>query len=86
MTFFEPLDLQPILINSLSGSVEIFMFLAFITIGGMASVLKIPKMATLILLGLFAVMFANFFPTIYLIVVVIAGMVSANAISKVITR
>ncbi len=86
MTFFEPLDLQGILINSLAGSTEIFMFLAFVTIGGMASVLRIPRGATIILLALFAVIFADFFPAIYLLVVVIAGMLSANAVSRVITR
>ena len=86
MTFFEPLDLQGILINSLAGSVEIFMFIAFIAIGGVASALKIPRSITLVLFGLFAVILADFFPALYLLVIVIAGMISAHAISKVVTR
>lgn len=86
MTFFEPLDLQGILINSLAGSIEIFMFIAFIAIGGAASALKIPRSITLVLFGLFAVILADFFPALYLLVIVIAGMISAHAISKVVTR
>ncbi len=86
MTFVEPLDLQRILINNLAGSVEIFMFIAFITIGATTAMLKIPRLVTMVLLGLFAVMFADFFPAIYLLTVVIAGMVAANATSKIITR
>ncbi len=86
MTFFEPLDLQGILLNSLAGSIEIFMFIAFIAIGGVASALRIPKSVTLVLFGLFAVILADFFPALYLLVVVIAGMTAAHAISKVVTR
>ncbi|KKN08061.1 hypothetical protein LCGC14_1060600 [marine sediment metagenome] len=86
MTFVEPLDLQRILINNLAGSVEIFMFIAFITIGAMTATMRIPKSITLVLLGLFAVILADFFPAIYLITVVIAGMIAANAMAKIVTR
>ncbi|KKL60221.1 hypothetical protein LCGC14_2207480 [marine sediment metagenome] len=86
MTFFEPLDLQGILINSLAGSIEIFMFIAFISIGAITASLKIPKSVTLVFLGLFAVILADFFPALYLLVVVIAGMTASHAISKVVTR
>lgn len=86
MTFVEPLDLQRILINNLAGSTEIFMFIAFIAIGATTAMLKIPRLASMVLLGLFAVMFADFFPAIYLLTVVIAGMIAANATAKLITR
>ena len=66
MTFIEPLDLERILINNLAGSVEIFMFIAFIAIGAITT--------------------ADFFPAIYLLTVVIAGMIAANAMTKIITR
>jgi hypothetical protein len=86
MTFIEPLDLQRILVNSLAGSMEIFMFIAFVAIGAMTAIMKIPKSITMILLGLFAVILADYFPAIYLITVVIAGMIAANAIAKIVTR
>ncbi len=86
MTFVEPLDLQTILINNLAGSVEIFMFISFLAIGVMASMMKIPQSITMILLGLFAIMLADFFPAIYLLVVVVAGMIAANAMAKIVTR
>lgn len=86
MAFIQPLDLQSILINSLAGSPEIFLFLAFVAIGALTTILKIPKTMTMVLLGLFAVIMADFFPAIYLLVIVIAGMISANAVSKLITR
>lgn len=86
MTFVEPLDLQRILINNLAGSVEIFMFIAFIAIGAMTSMMKIPRSITLVLFGLFAVILADFFPAIYLLTVVIAGMIAANAMAKIVTR
>ncbi len=86
MTFVEPLDLQRILINNLAGSVEIFMFIAFIAIGAVTTAMKIPRSITMVLLGLFAVILADFFPAIYLLTVVIAGMIAANAMAKIITR
>ena len=86
MTFFEPLDLKGILINSLAGNVEIFMFMAFVAIGGITAALKIPRSVTLVFLGLFAVILADYFPALYLIVVVIAGMTASHSISKVVTR
>lgn len=86
MTFFEPLDLKGILFNSLAGSVEIFMFIAFIAIGAATSALRIPKSVTLVFFGLFAIILADYFPALYLLVIVIAGMTSAHAISKVVTR
>jgi hypothetical protein len=86
MTFTEPLDFQRILINNLAGSSEIFMLISFIAVGIVTAALKIPRLATMVLLGLFAVMFADYFPAIYLLTVVIAGMVAANATAKIITR
>ena len=86
MTFVEPLDLQRILINNLAGSVEIFMFIAFIAIGAMTAMMKIPRSITLALFGLFAVILADFFPAIYLLTVVIAGMIATNAMAKIVTR
>ena len=86
MTFVEPLDLERILINTLAGNVEIFMFLAFIAIGATTTLMRIPKSMTLVLLGLFAVFLSDYFPAIYLLAVVIAGMIAANAVSKIITK
>ena len=86
MTFFEPLDLQGILINSLSGSVEIFTFMAFIALGATTAALKIPKSVSLVFFGLFAMILSNFFPGFYLLVVVMTGMIVTHAISKVVTR
>ncbi len=88
MTFVEPLDLERILINNLAGSTEIFLFISFIAIGAMTAMMRIPKSITLALLGLFSVILASegFAQPIYLLTVVIAGMVAANAIAKIVTR
>ena len=86
MVFIEPLDLENILINSLAGSIEIFTFFAFIAIGIITTTLRIPKSITMALLALFAVMLGDYFPPIYLLIVVIGGLVAANATAKIITR
>ena len=88
MTFVEPLDLERILINNLAGSAEIFIFMAFITIGAVTASLRIPKSITLVLLGLFSVILANqgFAQPIYLLSVVIVGMIASNVISRIIVR
>lgn len=86
MVFYEPLDLESILINSLAGSLEIFTFIAFIAIGIITTMLRIPKLISMALLALFAVILGDYFPPIYLLIVVIAGLVAANATSKIITR
>jgi len=86
MTFIQPLDFESILINSLAGSIEIFTFLAFVMIGILTTILRIPKSISMALLALFAVMLGDYFPPIYLLIVVIAGLVAANATAKLITR
>ena len=86
MTFFEPLDLKGILINSLAGSVEIFMFIVFIALGATTAALKIPKSVSLVFFGLLAMILSNFFPGLYLIVLIMTGMIVTHAISKVVTR
>ena len=86
MTFVEPLDLQRIFINNLAGSIEIFIFLAFIAIGAACSLMRIPNTVTMILLLFFGIILAGVYPAMYVLVVLIAGLAITKYVSKFITR
>ena len=61
--FIEPLDLQNILVNTLSGSTNIFIFLSIIVISYMAGKFRMNNSITLIMLSLYAIIMANFIGT-----------------------
>ena len=62
MTWVQPLDLENILVNYLSGSNEIFIALAIISISGIAAFFHMDNIITLIMLGLFFTIMSVFAP------------------------
>ena len=69
----EPLDLQSILVNHLSGSIRIFVFIAFIAIAALAARFRMTGGATLLLMAIFVLCLSVAIPDIYFIMIVIGG-------------
>ena len=86
MTFIQPLDLQNILVNYLSGSMEIFMFLAFIVVCILAAKLRMPNSVALVMFALLAVFLANYYQGIFFLVILISGVAVFWGIGSLIKR
>jgi hypothetical protein len=83
MAFIQPLDLKYWLINTLSGSAEIFIFLSYIFIAVMAAKFRMNGFITLMMIGLYTVIMSQYIGGIYMLICVLAGLVSFVAISRV---
>ena len=83
-TFHEPLEMRYWLVNTFSGSIEIFIFLSFIFISAMAAKFRMNSTITLISMVLFSVLMSNYFGGIYMLMLIIVGMITFISISRVI--
>ena len=84
MTYIQPLDLKNILVTNLAGSMNIFIFLALITIAALAGRFRMPNSIALSMFALFAVLLAVYIPGIYFLIICIGGMVIFYGIGKII--
>ena len=83
--FVKPLNFQCIFVNAFAGSMEIFMFLSIIFIAGMAAYFRMLNVTLLIMFAVYAIMMASFFNGgILFLVVLIGGLATALAISKLV--
>ena len=85
MAWVEPLDLQTNLINTLSGSNDIFIGLALVFLSGFAAYFKFENRDTLLLLGLFFIVMSPWFGNVYVIpIIVIAMLLAYFGISRIV--
>lgn len=82
-SWFEPLDLWQLLVNSLAGSVGIFFFLAFAFIAGLAAYFRMPNGVFIVMLVLFSVIMAPFVPSMWLLVLLLVIMVVGWQLVKI---
>lgn len=84
MAFIFPLDLRFLLVNTLSGSYYIFLFLLLILIGGLAAKFRMPNVIALIMFGLFAIIIDNQNTSgFYVFTGIFAGLVAFFSISRI---
>lgn len=81
--FIEPLNLQCILVNALSGSMEIFMFLALLFIAGTSAYFRMLNATMLIMFAVFGIIMAQYFQGVLFLIILIGGLVTAFALSKI---
>jgi hypothetical protein len=82
--FHEPLEIRYWLVNTFSGSIEIFTFLAFIFISGMAAKFRMNGTVTMVSMVLFGTLLAQYFTGIYIFMLIIVGMITFISISRVV--
>jgi len=84
--FIEPLNLECIFVNILSGNIAIFSGLMFILVAGLAARFKMPKGIALMMVVLFVVLFADLFLPIYLLIILIVGVITFLGIGRMIKQ
>ena len=82
MIFIEPLELRYWLINTLSGSIDVFTFLVMIIIASLAARFRMNGFLTLLVLVLFAVMLSAYVKGLYLLAMVVVSMVVFVGLSR----
>lgn len=84
MNLIQPLQLDVIFENYLAGSAEIFFFLIMIVLVYLAARFKMPNQITLILMALFVIIMAPWFPLFYGFIILIIGLLFYFVLSKMI--
>ncbi len=83
MSLEQPLDLYDLLVNTVSGSIEVFVFLSMIFISGLSARFHLPKSIFLVMISLFGIMLSEFVGGIYLIIILLSGFIIFSALAKV---
>jgi hypothetical protein len=85
--FINPLDLQCLLVNTLAGSLTIWLFLMIIVIFAMAAYFKMTNIIALTSIALFIVIMSNWVDRgVYILLVIVASLISFYSITKLLTR
>lgn len=83
MTFYQPLDLQPILINILSGNTLIFTIISILSIAMGAAYFKMSNSSTMIMIALFGIIMSSYIGTWLLVpIIVLTAMLIYWTLSK----
>lgn len=83
MTFYKPLDLQHLLINTLSGDTLIFTIISVIAIAAASAYFRMPNSTTLLMIALFSIIMSSYIGTWLLVpVILIVGMIVFWTLSK----
>ena len=82
--FVQPLNLQCIFVNAFAGSMEIFMFISLLFIAGMAAYFRMLTATLLIMFAVYGILMAQYFNGILFFVILIGGLATAFAISKIV--
>lgn len=82
MTFIEPLDLRNILVYTLAGNELIFTFLFIIVMSSLAAKFRMPNLVFGVMLTVAGVILAPYIGGLYLILILITGFLTFNAIAN----
>ena len=82
--FLQPLDLECIFVNTLAGSMDIFIAIAFFGISILAGMFKMMNISVAVMVGLFAIVMSNFIGGFYLLAILLFGIVIALWLSRMV--
>ena len=83
MSVEEPLEMYDLIVNTVAGNVEIFVFLAIAFISSISAKFNMPKEIFMLMLALFGILFSNYIGGLYLIILLLAGFSIFYSISKI---
>lgn len=84
MSIIQPFDFESIFVTTLSGTPEIFSFLAVIAISGLAAFFRMRNSIALILFALFGIIMSQYIGGFYVLIILIGGLSVFYGISKII--
>ena len=84
MTWIEPLNLEYWTINVFAGSVEIWTFLSFIFISGLAAYFRMNNITFLMMIALFGVMMSIYISGLYIFILILTCLAVFYSISKIV--
>jgi len=85
LRWIEPLDLKTLLVNTFSGSMEIFTFISIIVIAGLAAYFRMKNEVALLMILLFGIIMSVFIGQGYLVfLILIIGLVVYYLIGRIV--
>jgi hypothetical protein len=81
-SWIQPLDLQTLFVNYLSGSLEIFSFIAVLVIAALAATFRMPNQIALIMFVLFGVIMGVYLGGIYFLAIIITSIMVYYSIAR----
>ena len=84
MTYIDPLNLQTILVNTLSGSWGIFLFLSIIVISIFAAKFRMNNFMFFTMIALFGVFMASWIPWFYALMLILMSALIFFIIAKLV--
>lgn len=84
--FIQPLDLECIFVNTLAGSMDIFIGIAFLTIAILAGKFRMVSIGIALMYGLFIILMSVIFNGWLLILLLLLGIAIAFAFSKIVKQ
>lgn len=83
MVFTEPLALYDLLVNTFSGSIEIFMFFSLIVISFASARFKMPNIIFGVSIAIFSILMSQYLGGVYLLAMVLTSFVVFATTSRV---
>jgi hypothetical protein len=83
MALYAPFDLKAHILTTLAGSLEIFSFVAILSIAVILGKFNFSSKISLTLFALFGVMMAAYMQGIYVIIILLVGITTYYALSKI---
>ena len=84
MNFIQPLNLDTLFVGTLAGTLPIFMFLAMIFIAYMAARFRMPNGILLVMIAIFALLFAYYFGGLTITVLIVLGIIGGYLVTRLI--
>ena len=81
--FIEPLNLECLLLNTFAGTTTIFTFIAFISIAALAAMFRMRNDVAMIMLVLFGLIFSNFIPDLYFLIIIVISIVVFATVKRI---
>lgn len=82
MTLIAPLDLEQIFVVNVSGTPEIFSFVAILLISFALAKFDFPNKISLAFFALFGIVMATYLQGIYVLIILLGGITTFYALSK----
>ena len=86
MSVINPFDFQRIFVSILSGSPDIFTFLFVVIISGLGAYFKFDSRIMMIMYVVFGIVMMTYIGAIYVLIILVAGIVTFYSISKMFNR
>lgn len=82
MSITQPLDIYDLVVNTVSGSIEVFTFLCLMLISVLCARLRMPQPIFLMFIALFGIFMSAYLKGIYTLIILLVGIIVFSAMYR----